>query len=37
VGLSGIEARGTGSSRRRAEQLAAEQMLDALAKETLND
>jgi len=37
VGLSGIESRGTGSSRRRAEQLAAEQMLDALAKETLND
>jgi ribonuclease-3 len=34
---SGIEARGSGSSRRRAEQLAAEQVLAALVKETTND
>jgi len=37
VAQSGLAARGTASSRRRAEQLAAEQVLEALAKETLND
>jgi ribonuclease III len=37
VALSGIEARGSGSSRRRAEQIAAEQVLEALAREPTND
>ncbi len=37
VAQSEIEARGVGSSRRRAEQLAAEQVLAALAKEIVND
>ncbi len=37
IAQSDIETHGVGSSRRRAEQLAAEQMLAALAKETVND
>lgn len=37
VAQSNIEARGVGSNRRRAEQLAAEQVLALLAKEIVND